>query len=234
MSVSRCCSTGTVARGEFAPGDARISDELCGFCTGGTHMHDLLTLGSVVLAIVNVGVMWAMAHQWRYAWHSNLALQLLWLPYDYLTSQYGLLGLGVIITFVSLKGAFRENQLAREAEHGQPAHRRPHRQGSSQSRIPTGAASGGAVSADAADLAGAGAGAQGPADAADHVSVTVPPDAAGRLARDADLAHVSVSAGATAADRGSDDRKEPPPSPRIPQQADHRTAADNQSRPRLP
>jgi hypothetical protein len=195
-------------------------------------MHNLLTLGSVVLAIVNVGVMWAMAHQWRYAWHSNLALQLLWLPYDYLTSQYGLLGLGVIITFVSLKGAFRENQLARDAEHGQPAHRRPHRPGSSQSRIPAGPASGGAVSAETARLPGVGAAVQDPADAV-RISVTVPIDAAG-LAGDVDLAHVSVSAGATAADRGSDDRKEPPPSPRIPQQADHRTAADNQSRPRLP
>src|SRR6202000_259392 len=94
---------------------------------GDTHMHELLTLGSVVLAIVNVGVMWAMAHQWRYAWHSNLALQLLWLPYDYLTSQVGLLGLGIIITFVSLKGAFRENQLAKAAERSQPSHHR-HRQ----------------------------------------------------------------------------------------------------------
>lgn len=212
-------------------------------------MHELLTLGSVVLAIVNVGVMWAMAHQWRYAWHSNLALQLLWLPYDYLTSQYGLLGLGVVITFVSLKGAFRENQLAKAAEHSQPSHRRPHRRGGSQPRVPAVPASGATASADTADLpgaeagagvgvgagaaTGAGADAKGHGDTSVRISVTVPADAAD-LAGDADLAHVSVSAGAKAADRDRDDRKESPPVPRIPQQADRRTAVDNQSRPRLP
>jgi hypothetical protein len=95
-------------------------------------MHEILTVGSVVLAIVNVGVMWAMAHQWRYAWHCNLALQLLWLPYDYVTSQVGLLGLGIIITFVSLKGAFRENQLAKAAERSQPSHRRQRQRGGSR------------------------------------------------------------------------------------------------------
>ncbi|HTU76245.1 MAG TPA: hypothetical protein VMG38_22235, partial [Trebonia sp.] len=108
-------------------------------------MHEILTVGSVVLAIVNVGVMWAMAHQWRYAWHSNLALQLLWLPYDYVTSQVGLLGLGIIITFVSLKGAFRENQLARAAERGhersQPSHRRRRRRGGSRAAPPPAPAS---------------------------------------------------------------------------------------------
>jgi hypothetical protein len=210
-------------------------------------MHELLTLGSVVLAIVNVGVMWAMAHQWRYAWHSNLALQLLWLPYDYLTSQYGLLGLGVIITFVSLKGAFRENQLARAAEHSQPSHRRAHRRGGSLPRVPAVPASGATASAGTADLpgaeagagvgagavTGAGADAKGHGDTSVRISVTVPADAAG-LAGDADLAHVSVSAGAKAPDRDRDDRKESPPVPRIPQQADRRTAVDNQSRPRLP
>jgi hypothetical protein len=35
----------------------------------------MLTLGSVILAVINIGVMWAMAHRWRHAWHSNLALQ---------------------------------------------------------------------------------------------------------------------------------------------------------------
>jgi hypothetical protein len=195
-------------------------------------MHDLLTLGSVVLAIVNVGVMWAMAHQWRYAWHSNLALQLLWLPYDYLTSQYGLLGLGVIITFVSLKGAYRENQLAREAEHGQPSHRRPHRRDGAASRVPPAAASAAMPSADAADLPGAtasgGTGADGGTAVA--ISVTVPADAAG-LAGDVGLARVSVSA---SADRDPADRPEAAPVPRIPRQPDHRAALDNQSSPRLP
>jgi hypothetical protein len=169
------------------------------------HIHELLTVGSVALAIVNVGVMWAMAHQWRYAWHSNLALQLLWLPYDYLTGQYGLLGLGVIITFVSLKGAFRENQLAKAAEAGQPSHRRPPRHGASRPRVPSGPA-----------------------------AVTVPEDAAD-LAGDADLAGISVSAGATiATDRDADGHQERSAVPRIPQQADRRTALDGQSRPRLP
>jgi hypothetical protein len=190
-------------------------------------MHELLTLGSVVLAIVNVGVMWAMAHQWRYAWHSNLGLQLLWLPYDYLTSQYGLLGLGVIITFVSLKGAFRENQLAKEAEQGQPSHRHGHRRGASPPDASPLPASGTTVTAQAADRPGAGS----QAGEAVRIGVTVPEDAAG-LAGDVGLAHVSVSAGPSAAD--PDDRQEHPAVPRIPQQAGHRIAPDNQSRPRLP
>jgi hypothetical protein len=63
----------------------------------------MLTVGSVILAVINIGVMWAMAHQWRYAWHANLALQLLWLPYDTITKQYGLLALGTVLTFVSIK-----------------------------------------------------------------------------------------------------------------------------------
>jgi hypothetical protein len=199
-------------------------------------MHDLLTLGSVVLAIVNVGVMWAMAHQWRYAWHSNLALQLLWLPYDYLTSQYGLLGLGVIITFVSLKGAFRENQLANAAEHNQPSHRRPHRRGRTRARASSGLASGTPAAEDTTDLpaAGASAGAEGQAAEVLHAGATAPKHAAD-LADGGNLAGASVSAGATAtttaADCEGDELEQPPAAPRIPQQADRRTAFDNQRHP---
>ena len=74
----------------------------------------LLTVGSSVLAVINVVVMWAMAHRWRFAWHGNLALQLCWLPYDFLTRQYGLLALGTTMTFVSLKACFYKEK-AREA-----------------------------------------------------------------------------------------------------------------------
>ena len=88
----------------------------------------LLTLGSVVLALVNIAVMWGMAHRWRYAWHGNLGLQLLWLPYDFMTKQYGLLGLGAVMTVVSIKGCLNGTK-------AQPAtavpsrwrHRRPRR-----------------------------------------------------------------------------------------------------------
>jgi hypothetical protein len=95
----------------------------------------ILTVGSVVLAGVNIVVMWGMAHRWRYAWHGNLGLQLLWLPYDTVTKQYGLFALGAVMTVVSIKGCLHkgEAQPATEARSG-PRHRRP-RRGRSGGRI---------------------------------------------------------------------------------------------------
>jgi hypothetical protein len=89
----------------------------------------MLTLGSVVLALVNIVVMWGMAHRWRYAWHGNLGLQLLWLPYDFVTRQYGLLGLGAVMTVVSIKGCLHKGEVepAATAARGRPRHRRPRR-----------------------------------------------------------------------------------------------------------
>lgn len=88
----------------------------------------MLTLGSAVLALVNIVVMWGMAHRWRYAWHGNLGLQLLWLPYDFVTKQYGLLALGAVMTVVSIKGCLngRKAQPATEAR-SRWRHRRPRR-----------------------------------------------------------------------------------------------------------
>jgi hypothetical protein len=99
----------------------------------------LLTVGSSVLAIVNVVVMWAMAHRWRFAWHGNLALQLCWLPYDFLTRQYGLLALGITMTFVSLKACFykeqvREREKALETRGQAPRRRRGAQPRHAQSR----------------------------------------------------------------------------------------------------
>jgi len=88
----------------------------------------MLTLGSAVLAVVNLGVMWAMAHRWRYAWHSNLALQLLWLPYDTVTKQYGLLALGAALTVVSIKACLGRRGITaadEERRAPRPRHRRP-------------------------------------------------------------------------------------------------------------
>lgn len=98
------------------------SDRYCEVSTG----MRMLTVGSVVLALVNIVVMWGMAHRWRYAWHGNLGLQLLWLPYDFVTRQYGLLGLGAVMTVVSIKGCLHkgEFQPATEPRSG-PRHRRP-------------------------------------------------------------------------------------------------------------
>lgn len=95
----------------------------------------ILTVGSAVLAVVNIAVMWGMAHRWRYAWHGNLGLQLLWLPYDAITKQYGLFALGAVMTVVSIKGCLHkgEGQSATEARSG-PRHRRP-RRGRSGGRI---------------------------------------------------------------------------------------------------
>lgn len=91
-------------------------------------MTSLLTVGSVVLAIINIGVMWAMAHHWRWAWHCNLGLQLLWLPYDTLTRQYGLLTLGATLACVSLKACFHSGVANRHgAPRSQAQHRRPRR-----------------------------------------------------------------------------------------------------------
>lgn len=96
----------------------------------------ILTLGSAVLAVINIGVMWGMAHRWRYAWHGNFGLQLLWLPYDTITKQYGLLVLGAVMTFVSIKGILHKNEAPQpgaEVRSG-PRHRRP-RQGRSGRRV---------------------------------------------------------------------------------------------------
>ena len=95
----------------------------------------ILTLGSAVLAVINIGVMWGMAHRWRYAWHGNFGLQLLWLPYDTITKQYGLLVLGAVMTFVSIKGVLHKDEAPQpgaEVRSG-PRHRRP-RQGRSGRR----------------------------------------------------------------------------------------------------
>ena len=73
----------------------------------------ILTLGSAVLAVVNIVVMWGMAHRWRYAWHGNLGLQLLWLPYDTITKQYGLFALGAVMTVVSIKGCLHKGEAQR-------------------------------------------------------------------------------------------------------------------------
>jgi hypothetical protein len=88
----------------------------------------MLTMGSAVLAVVNIVVMWGMAHRWRYAWHGNLGLQLLWLPYDTVTKQYGLLALGAVMTVVSVKGCLqgRKTHPARAVRSG-PRHRGPRR-----------------------------------------------------------------------------------------------------------
>ncbi len=89
----------------------------------------LLTVGSGVLALVNIVVMWGMAHRWRYAWHGNLGLQLLWLPYDFLTRQYGLLALGAVMTVVSIKGCLNgSGAQPAAAVRSRSRHRRP-RQG---------------------------------------------------------------------------------------------------------
>ena len=96
----------------------------------------ILTLGSAVLAVINIAVMWGMAHRWRYAWHGNFGLQLLWLPYDTITKQYGLLALGAVMTFVSIKGVLHKDEAPQpgaEVRSG-PRHRRP-RQGRSGRRV---------------------------------------------------------------------------------------------------
>jgi hypothetical protein len=88
----------------------------------------MLTVGSAILAVINIGVMWGMAHKWRYAWHGNLALQLLWLPYDTVTKQYGLLALGGVMTVVSIKGVLYGSQAQSSTEgRSGPRHRRPRR-----------------------------------------------------------------------------------------------------------
>jgi hypothetical protein len=88
----------------------------------------MLTLGSAVLAVVNIVVMWGMAHRWRYAWHGNLGLQLLWLPYDTITKQYGLLALGAVMTVVSIKGCLNGGKTQPDtAVRSGPRHRSPRR-----------------------------------------------------------------------------------------------------------
>ena len=101
----------------------------------------MLTIGSAVLAVINIGVMWGMAHRWRYAWHGNFGLQLLWLPYDTITKQYGLLALGAVMTVVSIKGVLHKDEAPQpgaEVRSG-PRHRRPRQARSGRRTEQTGA-----------------------------------------------------------------------------------------------
>lgn len=62
--------------------------------------------GSTVLSLLNVTVMWAISKGLRRAWLAMLVMQALWVPYDVLTGQPGLLLLGAACAWVAW-GAWR-------------------------------------------------------------------------------------------------------------------------------
>lgn len=50
---------------------------------------DLLTAGSFALALVNLTVMWLLSRKHPAGWLLGITAQLLWVPYDVATAQYG-------------------------------------------------------------------------------------------------------------------------------------------------
>ena len=52
---------------------------------------DLLTAGSLVLALVNLTVMWLLSRKKPAGWLVAIAVQVLWIPYDLWSHQAGFL-----------------------------------------------------------------------------------------------------------------------------------------------
>lgn len=64
----------------------------------------MLLIGSVVLSILNLAVMYTIAKKHRWSWVAMAVLQLVWVPYDIMTGQLGFLALGAATVWVSLIG----------------------------------------------------------------------------------------------------------------------------------
>ncbi|HUN35311.1 MAG TPA: hypothetical protein VMU95_25195 [Trebonia sp.] len=128
---------------------------------------------------------------------------------------------------MSLKGAFRENQLARAAEGGQPSHHRHRHRGGAQPADSS-------TSATSSQSAVPSTPPAVPVAAAEAAGLPVPEVASepAGLPGGEDLAAVSVSASpAVSADCDPGDRTQVPVVPRIPQQSDRRAALDGERRP---
>jgi hypothetical protein len=64
----------------------------------------MITGLSFGLALVNVSVMFALSRGLRWGWLGSIAAQVLWLPYDILTRQYGFILLGAAVIVADVQG----------------------------------------------------------------------------------------------------------------------------------
>lgn len=67
-------------------------------------MHVLLIVGSVVLAIVQLTSSWLLARKSRKGWLLSMTSNVLGIPYDTLTSQYGFVVVSSLNLVVSIRG----------------------------------------------------------------------------------------------------------------------------------
>jgi hypothetical protein len=83
-----------------------------------------LMLGSIVLSIINAGVMIALSKHLRWGWLvTTFAHIFLWIPYSILSDQWGFLGLALVHAYIGYKGyrewsanEFRTKQAIRRRE----------------------------------------------------------------------------------------------------------------------
>ena len=62
-------------------------------------------VGSIVLSIINAGVMILLAKRMRIGWTITFFTHIvLWIPYSWLTGQWGFLGLAIVHAIVAVKG----------------------------------------------------------------------------------------------------------------------------------
>jgi nicotinamide riboside transporter PnuC len=77
-------------------------------------MHVLLIVGSVVLAIVQLTSSWLLARKSRKGWLLSMSSNVLGIPYDALTSQYGFVIVSSLNLVVAIRGwrAWKEDKPA--------------------------------------------------------------------------------------------------------------------------
>lgn len=64
----------------------------------------VLTIGSVVISILEIVCLWMVAKRYRSGWIINVAVNTLWIPYDFITQQYGFIGLSVVYYYIAYIG----------------------------------------------------------------------------------------------------------------------------------
>jgi len=64
----------------------------------------LLIIGSTVLSILDLAVLWLIARRYRFGWLINVVVNTLWFPYDMVTHQYGFFILGFVYYYIAYEG----------------------------------------------------------------------------------------------------------------------------------
>lgn len=73
----------------------------------------LLLIGSIVLAALQIIVMLLIARRYRFGWLFAAIVNTIWFPYDYFTSQYGFMTLGIVVYYTCYIGWTHHNDIAK-------------------------------------------------------------------------------------------------------------------------